>query len=177
MVRLLLKSRMEGTTFTTSLVKGSMETRVDAAEKYERGVTLRKAGLFKQAIQEFEQAAEDRTYALKAHAQIGLCHKSLGRHEEAVVSFRNALKSPQSSTKETVQILYVLGRSLELLGRTGETLEVYRWIRREDPAYRDVESRIQQLSARRTSIRSRQSSASWIGGILRSCQDLLRMPR
>ena len=71
-----------------------MEARVDAAEKYERGLALRKTGLFKQAIQEFEQAAEDRTYALKAHAQIGLCHKSLGRHEEAVVSFRNALKSP-----------------------------------------------------------------------------------
>ena len=67
-----------------------MEARADVAEKYERGVALRKTGLFKQAIQEFEQAAEDRTYALKAHAQIGLCHKSMGRHEEAVVSFRNA---------------------------------------------------------------------------------------
>jgi tetratricopeptide (TPR) repeat protein len=148
-----------------------MEARVDAAEKYERGVALRKTGLFKQAIQEFEQAAEDRTYALKA-----LCHKSLGRHEEAVVSFRNALKSPQSSRKETVQILYVLGRSLEMLGRTGETLEVYRWIRREDPAYRDVELRIQQLSVRRTSIRSRPS-ASWVGAILRSWQVLLGLPK
>ena len=77
-----------------------MEARADAAEKYERGVALRKTGLFKQAIQEFEQAAEDRTYALKAHAQIGLCHKSLGRHEEAVVTFRNALKSPQSSGRK-----------------------------------------------------------------------------
>ncbi|HET9844372.1 MAG TPA: tetratricopeptide repeat protein, partial [Nitrospira sp.] len=107
----------------------------------------------------------------------GLCHKSLGRYEEAVVSFRNALKSPHSSIKETVQILYVLGRSLEMLGRTGETLEVYRWIRREDPAYRDVELRIQQLSARRPSISNRPSSASWVGGILRSWQGLLRVPK
>ena len=154
-----------------------MEARADAAEKYERGVALRKTGLFKQAIQEFEQAAEDRTYALKAHAQIGLCHKSLGRHEEAVVSFRNALKSPQSSRKETVQILYVLGRSLEMLGRTGETLEVYRWIRREDPAYRDVEFRIQQLSVRRTSSVRSRPPASWVGGILRSWQVLLGLPK
>ena len=151
---------------------------MDAAEKYERGVTLRKAGLFKQAVQEFEEAAQDRTYALKAHAQIGLCHKSMGRHEEAVVSFRTALKSPQASRKETVQILYVLGRSLEMLGRTDETLEVYRWIRREDPNYRDVESRIQQLSARRaSSITSRSSPASWVGGILRSWQGFLRPPK
>ena len=151
---------------------------MDAAEKYERGVTLRKAGLFKQAVQEFEQAAEDRSYVLKAHAQIGLCHKSLGRYDEAVVSFRTALKSPQASTKERVQILYVLGRSLEMLGRTGETLEVYRWIRREDPDYRDVEFRIQQMSARRVStMNSRSSPGSWVGGILRSCQGLLRAPK
>jgi len=155
-----------------------METRVDAAEKYERGLTLRKAGLFQQAVQEFEQAAEDRTYALKAHAQIGLCHKSVGRYEEAVVSFRNALKSPQVSTKETVQILYVLGRSLEMLGRTAETLEVYRWLRREDPYYRDVEIRIQQLSTRRaSSISTASPPASWVEGILRSWHAILRAPR
>ncbi len=152
-----------------------MEARLDAGEKYERGLALRKAGLFKQAVHEFEQASADRTYALKAHAQIGLCHKSRGQYEEAVVSFRNALKSSQASTKETVQILYVLGRTLEMLGRTAETLEVYRWIRREDPDYRDVESRIQQLSARRaSSISSRSSHASWVGGMLRSWQGLLR---
>ena len=28
--------------------------------------------------------------------------------------------------------------TLETLGRIAETLEAYRWIRREDPAYRDV---------------------------------------
>ena len=44
----------------------------DAAEKYERGLVLRKAGLFKQAIAEFEQATAAHVYALKAYAQIGL---------------------------------------------------------------------------------------------------------
>jgi hypothetical protein len=56
-----------------------MHTDPDAAEKYERGITLRKAGLFTQALKEFEQAAVSRSYALKAYAQMGLCHKSTGR--------------------------------------------------------------------------------------------------
>ena len=151
---------------------------VDPAEKYERGVALRKAGLFKQAIEEFEQAATSRTYALKAYAQIGLCHKSTGRHEEAVVAFRNALKSSPASAKETVQILYVLGRTLEMLGRTAETLEAYRWIRREDPDYRDVEERIRQLSSKRLPMSgTRASQPSWVGGVLRSWQDLLRISK
>ncbi len=148
----------------------------EAGEWYERGLALRKAGLFKQAIEQFEKAAKDRRYSLKAFAQIGLCYKSSARYEEAVLAFRKALKSPQASTKETIQILYVLGRTLESLGRFAETLEAYRWIRREDPEYRDVTLRIQQISsARRTTTpRSTGTQQSWVGGVLRSWQDLLR---
>jgi tetratricopeptide (TPR) repeat protein len=150
-----------------------------AAEKYERGLALRKAGLFKPAIEEFERAAMDGAYALKAYAQIGLCHKSRGRHEEAVLAFRKALTSPHSSTKEVVQILYVLGRSLETLGRIDETLEAYRWIRREDPDYRDVEDRIRELSTRKPSAsgHTRSSQHSWVGGVIRSWHGLLRISK
>jgi tetratricopeptide (TPR) repeat protein len=155
-----------------------MESGLDAAEKYERGLALRKAGLFTQAIEELEQAAACPAYALKAHAQIGLCHKSRGRYEDAVTAFRRALKS-QGSVKETVQILYVLGRTLETLERTEETLEAYRWIRREDPEYRDVAERIRQLSSgRRAASRARSSSqSSWVGGVLQSWQGLLRLSK
>jgi tetratricopeptide (TPR) repeat protein len=149
-----------------------MEPEQHPAEHYERGVALRKAGLFKQAVEEFEQAAASQNYALKAHAQIGLCHKSRGRHEEAVAAFREALKSSPASMKETVQILYVLGRTLETLGRHAEALEAYRWIRREDPDYRDVAQRIRQSSTRRSSVHA--SRPSWVGGVLRSWQGLLR---
>jgi len=110
---------------------------------------LKKAGLYKAAIEQFEQAVRERALAVKAYAQIGLCYKLSGRYEEAVPAFQQALKSLPTSSKETVQILYVLGRTLESLGRIAETLEAYRWIRREDPAYRDVGERIERLSMRR----------------------------
>ena len=148
---------------------------LSTGERYERGLVLRKAGLFKPAVEEFEQAATERSYAVKAYAQIGLCHKSTGHYEQAVAAFRKALSSSPSSTKELVQILYVLGRTLEILGRTPETLEAYRWIRREDPNYRDVEQRIQELTARRPARRpDGLRQCSWVAGVWRSWRDLLR---
>ncbi len=47
-----------------------------AAEKYERGLVLRKAGLFKQAIAEYAQAVVALAYARVDYAQMGLCVKA-----------------------------------------------------------------------------------------------------
>jgi tetratricopeptide (TPR) repeat protein len=133
----------------TDSIKDVSDPEVSPAERYERGLALKKAGLHKAAIDQFAMAAVDVPLAVKAYAQIGLCYKLSGRYEEAVTAFQKALKATPASSKETVQILYVLGRTLESLGRIAETLEAYRWIRREDAAYRDVAERIEQLSSRR----------------------------
>jgi general secretion pathway protein A len=121
----------------------------DGHESYERGTALKNVGLFRQAAEHFENAAQDPAYALKGSAQMGLCLKKSGQQEEAVAAFRRALQVPSTSSNEQVQILYLLGRTLEALGRIPETLEAYRWLRRESPQYRDVAMRIESLSSRR----------------------------
>ena len=121
----------------------------DGHESYERATALKNVGLFKQAAEHFEKAAQDPIYALKGFAQMGLCLKKSGKENEAVAVFRRALQVPSTSSKEQVQILYLLGRTLESLGRIPETLETYRWLRREAPQYRDVATRIESLSTRR----------------------------
>ena len=123
---------------------------VTPAERYERGLALKSAGLYKAAIDQFEMAVADSDIALKAHAQIGVCFKLSNRYPEAVEAFQKALSASTGSSKETIPILYILGRTLESLGRVEETLEAYRWIRREEPEYRDVAIRIEQLSSRRS---------------------------
>ncbi|CUS37581.1 conserved hypothetical protein [Candidatus Nitrospira nitrosa] len=133
---------------------------VSPEERYERGLALKQAGLHKAAIDQFEMAAVETALAVKAYAQIGLCYKLVGCYEEAVPAFQKALNVTTASSKETVQILYVLGRTLESLGRVGETLEAYRWIRREDPDYRDVTERIERLSTRRQAVATKRISAS-----------------
>ena len=120
-----------------------------AQESYERGMTLKNVGLFRQAAEHFEKAAQDPAYALKGFAQMGFSLKQSGKLDEAAVAFRRALQVPSTSSKEQIQILYLLGRTLESLERIPEALEAYRWLRREAPQYRDVATRIELLSTRR----------------------------
>lgn len=131
-------------------IVSSISTEVpDGHEAYEQGSALKNVGLFRQAAEHFQKAAQDPVYALKGLAQMGLCLKQSGKQEEAVATFRRALQIPKASVKEQVQILYLLGRTLESIGRIPEALEAYRWLRREAPQYRDVTMRIESLSTRR----------------------------
>ncbi|HXV69099.1 MAG TPA: tetratricopeptide repeat protein [Nitrospira sp.] len=158
----------------------SLQSTVSPAERYERGLVLKNAGLYKSAIDQFELAKVDPALTLKSYAQIGLCYKIAGRYEDAVAAFQKALSASSGSSKETVQILYVLGRTLEALGRVEDTLECYRWIRREDPGYRDVAGRIERLSSRRpdsAGAKSRTEESTWTGSVLKSWQGLLGAPK
>ena len=148
----------------------------DGQEAYERGTALKNVGLFRQAAEHFEKAAQDPAYALKGFAQMGLSLKKSGKQEEAVAAFRRALQVPSTSPKEQVQILYLLGRTLETLERIPEALEAYRWLRREAPQYRDVTMRIESLSARRLhhDDHQEQDDSPWAQQALQMWQDLLR---
>ena len=148
----------------------------DGQEAYERGTALKNVGLFRQAAEHFEKAAQDPAYALKGFAQMGLSLKKSGKEEEAVTAFRRALQVPSTSSKEQVQILYLLGRTLESLGRIPEALEAYRWLRREAPQYRDVATRIELLSTRRMHRVNRQvqDNSPWAQQALQIWQGLLR---
>jgi tetratricopeptide (TPR) repeat protein len=143
-----------------------MEQRMSAFERYERGLVLKQVKIFDSALEDFRQAAIHPQYAVKALVQIALCLRSTGRYEEAVAAFRQGLKSPTCSSKERVHILYLLGQTLESLGRYAETLEAYGWIRQEEPGFRDVAHRIKQLSSR--GVLQRQPVYQfWVGEILR----------
>ena len=145
-------------------------------EAYEQGMVLKNVGLFRQAAEHFEKAAQDPAYALKGFAQMGLSLKKSGKQEGAVTAFRRALQIPSTSSKEQVQILYLLGRTLESLSRVPEALEAYRWLRREAPQYRDVATRIESLSTRRIHHDSRQGEdeSPWARQALQMWQGLLR---
>lgn len=148
----------------------------DGQEAYEQGMALKNVGLFRQAAVHFEKAAQDPAYALKGFAQMGLSLKKSGKQEEAVVAFRRALQVSTILLKEQVQILYLLGRTLESLDRIPEALESYRWLRRESPQYRDVGVRIESLSTRRlhTDNRQEQDTSPWARQALQLWQGLLR---
>jgi tetratricopeptide (TPR) repeat protein len=145
-----------------------MEQPISAIKRYERGLVLKQVQIFDQALEEFQQAALDPQQAGKAYVQIALCMRSTGQYVEAVAAFRQALSSTTFSTTERLHILFLMGQTLESLGRYAETLEVYRWIRNEDPDFPDIEARIKNIGvAGRGSRASRQLALhQWVQRLL-----------
>lgn len=143
----------------------------EATEWYERGLTLKKARLYKEALHQFSLAAQDPSLTFKAMAQVGICLKSTGQPEQAVTAFGKALQAQPGSSADVIQVRYLLARTLESLGRDDETLEQYRWIKREDPGFKDVGERIVHLSGRRSPSPRREDSSgdgsSWVAQLQR----------
>jgi len=146
-----------------------MEQPKSAHDHYERGRVLKHAQMFDQAREEFQHVAGDPQYAGNAHLQIALCLLATGRYDEAVEAFRQALEVGTFSSKEKAHILYVLGQTLESLGRYAEALEAYGWTRKEVPGFQDVAQRIQHLLAGGRGLlpRRRPASRSVVGDMLR----------
>jgi tetratricopeptide (TPR) repeat protein len=148
-----------------------MESPVSASERYERGQTLKQAKMYYGALDEFRHASADPQCAGKAHAQLGLCFRALGRYGQAAAAFREALTNDTLSAEEKVHLLYVLGMTLESLGDYAAALETYNQVRKMDAGFRDVTARIKHLCAggrgpMRQSLLVRQFRAG----------DLLRLP-
>lgn len=132
-----------------------MHQQMSSSELYERGFVLMELRMFHPAIDDFQTAARDARYAGKAYVPMALCLKALGRHDEAIAAFRRAIMSPMVSPVEQRHILYHLGRLLESLGRCAESLEVYGWISKGDPGFRDVAQRIKYVSSGKRGLYSR----------------------
>jgi tetratricopeptide (TPR) repeat protein len=127
-----------------------MDTRMSARELYERGRMLRQAKMYDRALADFRSAIQDPNYAGKAHTQEALCFRAMGRHGEAATALEKALASSTLSPNEQVHVLYLLGQTLESLGRHAEALEAYGWVRQADGGFLDVDDRIKQLCGSRT---------------------------
>ena len=124
-----------------------MDQQMSAGDVYEHGLTLKRVQMFDQAIDDFKQAAQDPQLAGKAQVQIALCLKGAGRHEEAVMAFRQVIVLPTLSSEERRHISYHMAQLLESLGRHDESLEIYGRIKKEDPGFRDVARRIKQIGS------------------------------
>ena len=148
-----------------------MDTRIPARDLYERGRMLRLAKMYDRALADFQSVLQDSYYVGKAHTQMALCFRALGRHNEAAAALRRALDSTMLSENEQLHVLYLLGQTLESLGRHAEALEAYGWVRQEAGDFLDVDERIKQLCAVATG-----TSVSLLTRKFKSA-DLLRMCR
>lgn len=117
---------------------------------YQDGLRMKNENRLEEAMALFEEASKNPALWLKAHAQIGICCRTMGNLRAAIQAFRVALNDSSASPKEILDVQYMLARSLQSSLQNKEALTVYRQLARAQPDYRDVASRIKQLAASTT---------------------------
>jgi type II secretory pathway predicted ATPase ExeA len=117
-----------------------------AAEVYRKGLDLKQAGSYREALKKFEAAEGDEAYRFKASAQRGLCLRAIGKLDDAAVSFRHALAVNGAKTSDILHVRYVLALTLDSLGHCDEAHEQYREIHEADPNFKDIASRVDAVN-------------------------------
>ena len=148
---------------------------------YQDGLRMKNENRLEEAMALFEEASKSPALWLKAHAQIGICCRTMGNLRAAIQAFRVALNDSSSSPKELLDVQYMLARSLQSSLQNKEALTVYRQIARAQPDYRDVSSRIKQLVASTTGRTNGGpkpgTSDSWVSQAFDSLHRLIGTPR
>jgi type II secretory pathway predicted ATPase ExeA len=143
-------------------------------EDYARAMDLKEQGRLEEAVEWFHSAAKDKSMWFKAYSQVGLCYVKMKEHHAAIQAFRTALDDPTAVQHDILDVLYVLGRSLESIGKASQALEVYHRINQSTPTYRDVASRLRELqpTQKQSSPKGRSTTEqhSWFSGVLDTVQ-------
>jgi type II secretory pathway predicted ATPase ExeA len=146
-------------------------------EDYTRAMVLKEEGRLKEAVELFHSAARDKSVWFKAYSQVGLCYVKMKEHHAAIQAFRTALEDPTVLQQDTLDVLYVLGRSLESIGRVGQALEVYHRINHVTPTFRDVANRLRELQQPSKQVSHKGKSVtgkhSWFSGVVGNVQRFL----
>lgn len=142
---------------------------------YQHGLALKKSQAFGEAITQFEEAARDPSYHLRSFGQIGLCYRALGQTTRAVAAFRKACADYSAPRQYSLNVRYLLGRTLEQLGEKPEALEQYRLIFRTDRTFKDTAARLSHLESNHlTGPESRRTQLRWIGEAWKQMRQLLK---
>ncbi|HMU54217.1 MAG TPA: AAA family ATPase [Nitrospira sp.] len=138
---------------------------------YDEGLELKKIGRLDEAVEMFERVAKNPAYWLRAHAQIGLCHRAMGNTDGALHAFRTALNDQSASGKEVLDVQYFLARTLEATGQHEEAASLYRRVAQTNSHYRDAAFRARDLGGRPRLKKQGKApvdeDGSWIGNLQR----------
>ena len=146
-------------------------------EDYARAMALKEEGRLEEAVELFHSAAKDKSIWLKAYSQVGLCYVKMKEHHAAIQAFRTALEDLAAPQQDILDVLYLLGRSLESIGKASQAIEVYHRINHSTPMYRDVANRLRELQPAQKQAWHKGKSATeqrtWFNGMIRTIQGLL----
>jgi tetratricopeptide (TPR) repeat protein len=122
-----------------TLGEGEQETH------YDLGIAYREMGLLEDAIGEFRVAMTAPSRTLECLAMMGLCALDLGRPDDAVSHFEQALAMPDLPEPTLAGLRFDLGRAFEQQGDLERARATWELVVAFDPAFQEVSRRLESL--------------------------------
>jgi len=122
------------------------EQTAEAAAQFELAQEHLRKGLPAEAAAALQAAARVPTFRFKAAAQLGRLEASRGDLRTAVEWFERAAEAATPSGDESFTVLYDLADTLERTGESVRALAVFIELEADAGLYRDVHTRIEQLT-------------------------------
>ena len=131
---------------------GELEEDEDAETHYNLGIAYREMDLVEEAISEFQKVAKmvqngkPFRYTMQCYTLLGLCF--MGRNEPKIGAmwYKKALAMPNLDQESVLALLYDLGLAQETGGDSSAALDSFKQVYAMNIDYRDVASRITDLS-------------------------------
>ena len=131
---------------------GELEEDEDAETHYNLGIAYREMDLVEEAISEFQKVAKmvqngkPFRYTMQCYTLLGLCF--MGRKEPKIGAmwYKKALAMPNLDQESVLALLYDLGLAQETGGDHAAALDSFKQVYAMNIDYRDVASRIADLS-------------------------------
>jgi pilus assembly protein FimV len=117
----------------------------DAVMHFDLGVAYREMGVLDRAVDEFKLAALDSTREASCHMLIGACLVGLGKPKEAVEALKKGLHAKKKTAQDEQDLYYGLAEAHLAAGDNKEALFYLQTIKRKDPDFRDVATKINAL--------------------------------
>jgi len=123
------------------------QTATDKAEQhYKIALTYRDMGMIDDAVRELEQAARSPRLRFEASGLLARLLRGRGEVASAIEWFERAAEAPSPTPEAGRLLLYELGQALEEAGEQARALAVYLELQADASDYRDVATKVAQLS-------------------------------
>lgn len=127
-----------------SMVSETIE-KEDSSSHYDLGCAYRDMGLIDEAIAEFQIAARNPEYRLRAIEMLGACFAEKGEHRIAVKVLSRAFQVPGYKDEDLIEVFYAMGRAHEELGERLQAVECYERVMGCDVRFKDASRRATAL--------------------------------
>ncbi|MFH1312828.1 MAG: DUF6584 family protein [Candidatus Eisenbacteria bacterium] len=117
----------------------------DYQSHYDLGISYLDLGLYDEALTEFGVSRKHPDLALRSIELAGRCFVEKGDIDLAIEELRAGLETEASSEADCLGLRYILGMAYEKVDQLDEARQCYRQVYDNDPDYRDVKVRLEEL--------------------------------